>query len=146
MMASGSSCAYRSRSIATTAVPAATCSAAAMSSGAGTWAKDSTSVRGCRCACSRSSYRLLSSTCRRTRARATWVPTPRLRISSPLLTRCWIAWRMVGKGDLVLQPGAGRQLAGLDQLLEPLGHLEVQRHGAGPVDSDQGGYGLHGRT
>jgi len=40
----------------------------------------------------------------------------------------------VGELDLVLQPRPHRQLTLLDELLQPGGHLEVQRHRAGPVD------------
>jgi hypothetical protein len=42
----------------------------------------------------------------------------------------------VGQLDLVLQPPAHRQLAVLDQLLQPAGHLEVERDRAAPVQRE----------
>jgi hypothetical protein len=42
----------------------------------------------------------------------------------------------VGQVDLVLQPGPGGQLTGLNELLEMLGDLEIERDRAGPVHPD----------
>ncbi len=50
---------------------------------------------------------------------------------------------LVGQRDLVLQAAAGRHLTGFDHLLQPLCHLEVQRHRAGAVDPDRRGHALH---
>ena len=40
----------------------------------------------------------------------------------------------VGEQDLVVQARTGPHLAPLDRLLDLLGHLEVERDGAGPVE------------
>ena len=48
-----------------------------------------------------------------------------------------------GERDLVVQPHAGGQFAGLDGLLQDLGDLVVQRHRAVAVDRDRRGRKRH---
>jgi hypothetical protein len=43
---------------------------------------------------------------------------------------------LVGQQDLVVQPGAGHQVSAPDRLGDLLGHLEVERHGAGAIQVD----------
>jgi len=50
----------------------------------------------------------------------------------------------VGQIDLVLEPRPRRQLTGLDQVLQVLRHLEVERDRAVPVHLDGRGDRVHG--
>ncbi len=52
--------------------------------------------------------------------------------------------QLVGQVDLVLQPGSGHQLPGVDEVLQMLGDLEIQRYRAVPVDLDGRGNFVHG--